>query len=121
MTIGTDITEVKRIEQLVNTHAQFVTRVFTPREIAYCDQKKNKYEHFAARFAAKESVMKAVGKGWLQGLRWTDIEIINLPSGEPRVNAYGTLKEVMVQKNITSLSVSLSHCKNYAVAMVVAQ
>ena len=121
MFIGTDITEIKRIRRIVHTHAQFVSRIFTPREIAYCDQKKNKYEHFAARFAAKESVMKAVGKGWLQGLSWTDIEIINLPSGEPFINPRGTLIEIMKQKNITSFSVSLSHCKDYAIAMVIAR
>lgn len=121
MTIGTDITEVSRIKKIVETHPQFISRIYTTAEIRYCRQKRNSYQHFAARFAAKESVMKAVGAGWLQGLQWKDIEIVNLPSGEPRINAYGSLKKLMVQKGIKSFLVSLSHCKDYATAMVVAK
>jgi holo-[acyl-carrier protein] synthase len=121
MTIGTDIAEVDRIKKLLSTHGDFISRVFTKQEIEYCQGKKNKYQHFAARFAAKESVMKAVGKGWLQGLNWTDIEVINLPSGEPRINPRGALKKLMKKIKITSFMVSLSHCKEYAIAMVVAQ
>jgi holo-[acyl-carrier protein] synthase len=121
MTIGTDITEVTRIKKLLTAHGDFISRVFTEQEIAYCQRKKNKYQHFAARFAAKESVMKAIGRGWLQGINWTDIEVVNLPSGEPRINARGALKKLMKQKKITSFTVSLSHAKEYAIAMVIAQ
>jgi holo-[acyl-carrier protein] synthase len=121
MTIGTDITEVSRIKKLAETHADFISRIFTAREIKYCEGKKNKYQHFAARFAAKESVMKAVGRGWLQGINWTDIEVINHASGEPCINASGTLKTLMEEKHITSFSVSLSHCKEYAIAAVIAR
>jgi holo-[acyl-carrier protein] synthase len=121
MSIGTDITEVSRIKEMIHRHPQFISRVYTPSEIQYCQSKRNSYQHFAARFAAKESVMKAVGKGWLQGVQWKNIEIINLPSGEPRVNAYGFLQELMKQKGITSFVVSLSHCKEYAIATVIAK
>lgn len=121
MTIGTDITEVSRIKKLAETHADFLPRIFTQRELEYCLSKKNKYQHLAARFAAKESIMKAVGTGWLQGINWTDIEVINLPSGEPAIKAYGSLQTLMKQKQISAFSVSLSHCKNYAIAMVVAR
>jgi holo-[acyl-carrier protein] synthase len=121
MMVGTDITEVGRIKRLVTTHSDFLTRVFTAGEIAYCAAKKNQYQHFAARFAAKESVMKAVGRGWLQGLEWTDIEVVNLPSGEPQINARGSLLKVMRERNITSFSLSLSHCTAYAIATVIAR
>lgn len=120
MNIGTDITEVDRIGKMIQNHPGFVAAVFTEKEIAYCRGKRNKYQHFAARFAAKESVMKAVGRGWLQGLLWTDIEIINLPTGQPKVEAHGTLQKAMKDKGIGSFAVSLSHCKEYAVAAVIA-
>ena len=120
MTVGTDITEIKRIEEMVKTHSRFVSEVYTEQEAAYCQMKKNKYQHFAARFAAKESVMKAVGKGWLQGLRWTDIEVVNLPTGKPTIKAHGTLKKAMKENGISTFAVSLSHCKEFAVATVIA-
>lgn len=120
MTVGTDITEVERIRNIIEAHPEFVYTVFTDSEIAYCQKKRNKYQHFAARFAAKESVMKAIGKGWLQGIEWTDIEIEVLPSGAPVVKPHGTLTKAMQEKGITSLAVSLSHCSSYAVATVVA-
>lgn len=120
MTVGTDITEVARIKKMVQTHPQFISTVFTEKEIAYCQGKRNKCQHFAARFAAKESVMKAVGRGWLQGIQWTDIETVTLPTGEPKIEAHGTLKKVMKEKGIRSFAVSLSHCKEYAIATVIA-
>ena len=91
MTVGTDITEVARIKRMVQDHPRFITTVFTEKEAAYCLSKRNKYQHFAARFAAKESVMKAVGRGWLQGIQWTDIVVLILSTGEPIVKAHGTL------------------------------
>ncbi|MEI6125291.1 MAG: holo-ACP synthase [Pseudomonadota bacterium] len=120
MTVGTDITEVERIQKIITAHPEFISTVFTGGEIAYCQRKKNKYQHFAARFAAKESVMKAIGKGWLQGIQWTDIEVETLSSGEPAIKAHGTLLRAMEEKKITSLAVSLSHCRAYALAFVVA-
>ncbi len=65
--------------------------------------------------------MKAVGKGWLQGLNWTDIEVINLPSGAPYISPGGTLKHLMQQAHIRCFLLSLSHCREYAIAMVIAQ
>jgi holo-[acyl-carrier protein] synthase len=121
MTIGTDITEVDRIQRLIEAHPRFVTTVFTEREIAYCQQKRNRYQHFAARFAAKESVMKVIGKGWLQGIEWTDIEVVSLPSGKPEIRAHASLQRAMQQQGIASFAVSLSHCKSYAIAAVIAR
>lgn len=121
MTIGTDIAEVGRIRSLILQHPQFIPTVFTEQEVAYCEAKRNKYQHYAARFAAKESIMKAVGRGWLQGLEWKDIEVFTLPSGEPGIKAHGTLRKVMEEKGIRSFAASLSHCREYAIAMVIAR
>ena len=72
--------------------------------------------HFAARFAAKESVLKALGVGWGQGIKWTDIEVVNDPNGRPRINAYGGVKRLMEQRKITEILISLSHISRYAIA-----
>ncbi len=121
MRIGTDITEVERIQHMAEMHPGFITTVFTEQEIAYCEKKRFKHEHYAARFAAKESVMKAVGRGWLQGLQWTDIELVNRSSGEPAIRAHGTLQKAMRERGIASFAVSVSHCRHYAVASVIAE
>jgi holo-[acyl-carrier protein] synthase len=116
MGIGIDIVEVNRIEQMARKHEGFLTRVYTEHEIAYCTKKKNQYQHFAARFAAKESVLKALGVGWGRDIKWTDVEVINDHLGRPRINAYGGVKKLMEQKEISEILVSLSHVSHYAVA-----
>ena len=116
MGIGIDIVEVERIEQMAREHQQFLTRVYTEHEITYCNKKKNKYQHFAARFAAKESVLKALGVGWGQDIKWTDVEVVNDSLGRPHINAYGGVKRLMEQRGIAEILVSLSHISLYAVA-----
>ena len=116
MDIGIDIAEVSRIESLAKQHKQFLTRVYTEREISYCTRRKNKYQHFAARFAAKESVLKALGVGWAQGIKWKDIEVFNEPNGRPRINTYGAVKRLMEQKGVKEILISLSHTSQYAIA-----
>ena len=120
MRVGTDITQVSRIRELMQRHPEFGPAVFTPGEIAYCRGRRRAHEHYAARFAAKESVMKAVGRGWLQGLEWTDIEIGRAASGEPCIQAHGSLVERMRQLGIERFAVSLSHCETHATAVVIA-
>ena len=120
MRVGTDITEVRRISELMGRHPEFGPTVFTPREIAYCESKRHSFEHYAARFAVKESVMKAVGRGWLQGLEWTDIEVVRHGSGEPFIEAHATLRAAMQQLGIGAFAVSLSHCRTHATAVVIA-
>jgi len=121
MSIGTDITEVERLQRLMEEHPQFAPTVFTQDEIAYCRRKRNRYQHFAARFAAKESVMKAIGRGWLQGIAWTDIEVVALPSGKPAIRPHASLVQAMREQGIAAFEVSLSHCHHYAVAVVQAR
>jgi holo-[acyl-carrier protein] synthase len=116
MGIGIDIVEVSRIEHMAEEHEQFLARVYTEQEISYCSRKKNKHQHFAARFAAKESVLKALGVGWGRDIKWTDIEVVNDPNGRPRINAYGGVKRLMEQKGVDEILVSLSHISHYAVA-----
>lgn len=116
MGIGIDIVEVQRIQQLVEEHEAFLTRVYTESEISYCSRKKNKHQHFAARFAAKESVLKALGVGWARDVKWTDIEVVNDALGRPRINTYGEVKRLAEEKNIKEILVSLSHTPGYAIA-----
>ena len=116
---GTDIIEIDRIkESIEETDGKFCERVYTKNEIEYCESKKNqKYQHYAARFAAKEAVFKAISE-LLQSkynISWQDIEIINDDNGKPHVNI---LKKDIMQ-NIENIDLSISHCKLYATANVV--
>ena len=108
--IGVDIIEVERIQKIAEKSPRFLTRVFTTEEIQYCSGKKNKYQHLAARFAAKEAFFKALGKK----IKWKDIGIVNLPSGKPELNL--NAQEIFPFDRI---HVSLSHIQDYAIATVV--
>ena len=94
--IGTDIIECLRIKRMIDRHGElFLNRVYTEREIRYCQRSKHATEHFAGRWAAKEAILKCLGTGWSKGLCWTDVEVANDPSGRPRVriNAVGFFYE----------------------------
>jgi holo-[acyl-carrier protein] synthase len=117
---GVDITETARIEQALQQHGQrFSKRLYTPREIAYCGQFKNRAERFAARFAAKEAAFKALGTGWREGVRWLDVEVTHQPSGKPELVLTGRAGEVARALGVTRTSVSLSHSNHYAIAQVI--
>lgn len=118
MYVGIDIIEIKRIERLFSANEGFLRRIYTEKEVEYCKQKKNKYQHFAARFASKEAMFKALGTGWVGNMKWTDIELLNDEMGRPYLNLYGSVKEMAEKKHIDNISVSLSHCKEYAIAQV---
>src|SRR5438270_3878196 len=84
--IGTDIVECLRIGRMIEQHGElFLRRVYTEREICWCQARKHATEHFAGRWAAKEAVLKCLGSGWRRGLSWTDVEIRNDPAGQPHV------------------------------------
>ena len=111
--VGIDIIEVERIKKLIEKNPRFLSRIFTPQEIAYCQKKKNKYQHFAARFAAKEAFFKALGRK----TRWTNIGLTNLSSGKPILGVYGDkLKEKLAS---TKIHVSISHLSQHAAAVVI--
>lgn len=115
---GTDIIEIERVKfSIEDTEGKFSERVYTEKEIEYCESKKmQKYQHYAARFAAKEAVFKAISKT-LNGkyeITWKDIEVLNDENGRP----YIKLSEQFANK-IEDIDISISHCKEYAIANVV--
>jgi len=114
--IGIDIVPISKIEDLFSKYKDFLTEVYTKKEIAYCSGKKNSNQHFAVRFAAKEAVLKALGSGLGKGIEWTDVEILSTNSGKPRVYLYGKVKEIAHKRKIEEIAISLSHCEAYAVA-----
>ena len=111
---GTDIIEINRIkESLEKYNERFKKTIFTRNEIDYCESHKNqKYQHYAARFAAKEAIFKAISEKIINKYRWTDFEIVNLGNGKPIVKLYTEISE------LESIDLSMSHCKEYAVATV---
>jgi holo-[acyl-carrier protein] synthase len=119
--IGTDIVECLRIGRMIEQHGElFLNRVYTEREVRYCQARKRAVEHFAGRWAAKEAILKCLGSGWRKGLCWTDMEIRNDPSGKPVVLLCGAAKESAQQLRITDIQLSISHCRAYATAHAVA-
>jgi holo-[acyl-carrier protein] synthase len=120
--VGIDIVECLRIAQMIERHGElFITRVYTDLEIEYCTTRKAATQHYAGRWAAKEAVLKAIGTGWRRGIGWRDIEIRNDRKGAPTVNLRGGALDVMERAGIDTMHVSISHCRGYAVAYVVAE
>lgn len=119
--IGTDITEIERIERMVEKHEKtFLTRVFTPRELDYCGKGPTAGEHLAGRWAAKEAVLKAFGTGWSDGIAWTDVEVLSAPSGKPSIRLTGRAAEIALSSGIDAVLISITHCRTYAAAFAVA-
>ena len=117
---GVDLCEVPRIESAIARHGRrFLERVFTESEIAYAESKANRYERFAARFAAKEAGMKALGTGWRGGIRWRDFEVANLGSGRPTLRFHGKAAEIAGQLGVRHTALSLTHTAGQALAMVI--
>ena len=117
---GIDITEVPRIAAAIARHGErFLKRVFTAAEIRYCESKKNKAERYAARFAAKEAAMKAVGTGWRGGVSWTDIEVTREPGGRPTLRLSGKVKQHAERLGARRASLSLTHTEQTAMAQVI--
>jgi holo-[acyl-carrier protein] synthase len=119
--IGVDTIEIERVKAAIEGHAggRFERRVFTESEIAYCRSRGNPYPHFAARFAAKESGMKALGTGWTADVFWQGIEVWNDSRGRPFLKFNGKTAEYVRKMGITGAQVSLSHDRSRAVAVVV--
>jgi holo-[acyl-carrier protein] synthase len=115
--LGTDIVAVARIAALLRDRGMaFLERWFTAREIGYCSSKAVPSRHFAARFAAKEAVAKALPMPWDGPLPWRSIEIINDPGGVPSVSLSGALRDAAANAGVGEIRVSLSHCDEYAIA-----
>ena len=118
--VGTDLIEIARIAQSVDRFGErFLRRVFTPREIEYCRQKKNAAESFAARFAAKEAGAKALGTGISQGVSWLELEVTREPSGRPLLQLTGRAAQIAAQLGVAHISLSLTHARDSALAVVI--
>ena len=117
---GVDLCEVARIKSAIERYGRrFLERVWTDREIAYADPKANRYERYAARFAAKEAGMKALGTGWHGGVKWRDFEVSNLPSGRPTLRFHGKAAEYAEKLGVQAISLSMTHTAEQAMAMVI--
>ena len=117
---GVDLAEVPRIRASIERYGErFIQRIYTEREIAYVERKANKYERYAARFAAKEAGMKAIGTGWRRGVRWQDFEVANLRSGKPTLLLHGVAAGFAEKLGVKNISLSITHTREMAMAHVI--
>lgn len=115
--IGIDIIEIDRIRRLAEESGdRFLERIFTPGELRYAAGKHRQYQHLAARFAAKEATSKALATGWSGAFRWTDVEVMNDPTGQPRVALHGELARLLTG---AAVHVSISHSESHVAAVVI--
>jgi holo-[acyl-carrier protein] synthase len=119
--IGTDIIEVPRVARQLAQTEGLKTQLYTEREIAYCESKGISSQHYAARFAAKEAFLKAMGTGWRDGYRFCEIEIVNDELGKPEIVLHGEVKKFCAGNQISGIHVSLSHTKEFATAVVIVE
>lgn len=117
--LGIDMIEVERVAAKIAKESGFRELVFASGEITYCETKANKYEHYAARFAAKEAFFKALGSGWKDGTAFNEVEIINDASGKPEIKLTGKTSGTVSDIGTFKISVSLTHLKTMAAAVVI--
>ncbi len=117
--IGVDIIEIERIKKSVDDFGErFLNKIFTQKELEYSLSKgENKYQHLAARFAAKEAVAKALSTGWNQDFKWKDVEITNESSGMPKAELFNKLKTFLGEEK--ELKITMSHSENYVVCFAI--
>ncbi len=119
---GVDIIEISRIKHSMQKYCgKFEERVFTTKEIDYCRSKADPSKHFAARFAAKEAVLKSLGTGMAQGIAWKDMEILNRESGQPVLHLTGRGRHIFDALNLKDIHISITHDKSYALAQAIAE
>lgn len=117
---GIDVVEVPRVAAAIDRFGdRFLQRIFTQGEIRYCESKANRVERFAARFAAKEAGMKALGTGWNHGVRWRDIEVQRQPGGRPTIVFHGVAAQFAQKLGMTHAALSLTHTAAEAIAHVI--
>lgn len=121
MNCGTDIIEIQRIKETIEKNGSiFLNKVYTENEISYCEKHNAaKYQHYAARFSAKEAVSKLLGTGFTGEFGFRDIEIVNNDFGKPEVVLHGKALELFNNQKYKEISISISHCKEYATSVVV--
>jgi holo-[acyl-carrier protein] synthase len=119
--IGTDIVECLRVGRMIEEHGElFLLRVYTEREIRYCQSRQRATEQFAAHWAAKESILKCLGLSWRRGLSWTDMEVRMEAGNRPKVMLCGAAKDIAQNQRISDIFLSMSHCRAYATAHAIA-
>lgn len=118
--VGVDIVGIERVARLVERDADVLDGVLTKREREYCAGKKQELAHVAARFAAKEAVLKAFGTGVAKRMAWTDVEIVKGRGGRPMVELHGEVARWAERRGLTDVDVSLSHSAGLAVAQAIA-
>jgi holo-[acyl-carrier protein] synthase len=117
LSTGVDIIEVSRIKNAaLRWKENFLKRIFTDKELRYSRERTTSYEHLAARFAAKEAVLKALGNGLTNRVEWKDIEVWNDESGKPNVRLDGEVKKIAKKFGASDIIISMSHTRTYAVA-----
>jgi len=119
VSIGIDIIEISRIQRLLEKGDRFKNRIYTDRERKYCDRKKNSALNYAARFAAKEAFLKALGTGLSLGVSFKEVEVVNDEYGKPELNLYGKARALTEKKGGSHWHVSLSHLEGIAAAVVI--
>lgn len=118
---GIDLVPIPRIERMLDDHAdRFLERCFTPAERAYCLAHARPADHLAARFAAKEAILKALGTGWSAGIAWTDAEVIALATGAPSVALHNVAARIADERGIAAWLLSLTHAGGFAMASAIA-
>jgi holo-[acyl-carrier protein] synthase len=117
---GVDIAEVPRIRESIQRFGdRFLHRVFTDGEIGYCERKATRFESYAARFAAKEAGMKALGTGWSRGVRWRDIEVVRPKGQRPTIQFHGEAAAIAAKLGTKNIALSLTHTSEQALAHVI--
>ena len=117
--IGTDLVDVERMMEKMEKKTGFKELVFSAHEIAYCEARTFKYQHYAAPFAAKESFLKALGTGWSKGTAFNEIEIYNDEQGKPELRLLGNTSKTVEELKVKKISISISHTKTMASAFVI--
>ncbi len=117
--VGTDIMDVARVEKELNKETGLKEKLFTSFEITYCESKAHPYQHFASRFSAKESFLKALGTGWRDGIQFIDIEIVNNRMGKPLIRLHGKARELSEKLKFKNIQLSISHLEKFVSTIVI--
>jgi holo-[acyl-carrier protein] synthase len=120
--VGMDLMQIDRLEAALARRGQrFLDRIFTPGEQAYCERRHARVTHYAGRYAVKEAVMKVLGTGWRDGVRWIDIEVVRTPGAAPEVRLFGRSAAIAVERGIDRIHVTITHDAGVAAAVAIAE
>ena len=122
VSIGSDLAQIDRLEAAFERRGtRFLDRVFTPGERAYCDARKERFTHYAGRFAVKEAVMKVLGTGWTRGVRWVDLEVVRERGAAPKLVLHGASARIAEKLGIRRIHITITHDAGLALAFAVAE